>query len=279
MTIDNQIRYLDPASDVPDDLGWSASADELLAQLRRQTLLPQDDTAPAPGPRGRSTARAARWLVPVAAASAGVFALSTLLGGTDAYASWTAYPTGTTVAPSSPGGQWCTTWWSMDNAELDTRIRPVLTEVRGDHTLVVGRGAGGVNALCLARTNESEPEASGGTQVWTAPTVETQPGNISMTGYGTQSEADRDPSPEDIDPAFSAITGQVGDGVTAVVVNTPQQGPVTASVVDGTFAAWWPWEMTWGDPAYPDLTFDVELADGTRLKAVSMEEIDHRPSP
>ena len=279
MTIDNQIRHLDPASDVPDDAGWSASADELLAQLLRHPLLPEDDSAPAPRPLGRSTSRTARWLVPVAAASVGVLALSTLVGGSDAYASWTAYPTGTTVAPSSPGGQWCTTWWSMDNSELDARIRPVLTEVRGDHTLVVGRGVGGVNALCLARTDESEPEASGGTQVWTAPTVGTQPGDISLTGYDTQSEADRDPSPEDIDPAFSAITGQVGDGVTAVVVNTPQQGPVSASLVDGTFAAWWPWEMTWGDPASPNLTFDIALADGTRLEAVPMEGIDHRRSP
>lgn len=279
MSVDHEIRKLDPAGLIPDDLGWSASADSLLAQLHQTPAVGAEVVPPTPRPRRRSTSRAAAgWLAPIAAVSAGVLALSTLTGGTDAYASWTAYPTGTTVGPDSPGGEWCTTWWGMDHSQRGAQLRPVLTEVRGDHTLVVGRGEGGANALCLARTEEAEPEASGGTQVWTTPEISTSVGTISLTGYMTQSQGDRDPSAEDIEPAFSAITGEVGAHVTSVVVNTPQQGAVQASVVDGTFAAWWPWEITWGEPAYPALTFDLELADGTQIDSVPLEQVDQRPN-
>jgi hypothetical protein len=36
------------------------------------------------------------------------------------------------------------------------------------------------------------------------------------------------------------VTGTVGDGVVSVVLDTVAQGPVTATVVDRHFAAWWP---------------------------------------
>lgn len=113
--------------------------------------------------------------------------------------------------------------WASSPTARGAEIRPVITEVRGDHTLVVGRGQDGVNALCMARTESAEPEASGLTQVWTAPDPSPGRATIALTAYATMSHGDRDPSPEDVEPAFSAITGRVGADVTSVIVNTPQQ--------------------------------------------------------
>lgn len=70
------------------------------------------------------------------------------------------------------------------------------------------------------------------------------------------------------------MTGRVGEDVIGIVVITPQQGPVDASIDQGRFAAWWPWDKAGTASPYPDISFDLELADGTRVEGVPLDEVD-----
>lgn len=66
MSIDQRIRELDPAAHVPDDLGWSSSADALLAHLRRDPDTGGNRPTPQPVPADRTSGSHApsRWLAP-----------------------------------------------------------------------------------------------------------------------------------------------------------------------------------------------------------------------
>jgi hypothetical protein len=66
---------------------------------------------------------------------------------------------------------------------------------------------------------------------------------------------------------YSSV-GRIGSDVASVVINTIQQGPVTATVHDGYFAAWWPGPALpplpeKGEPAPPAPAYTVILKDGT----------------
>jgi hypothetical protein len=74
--------------------------------------------------------------------------------------------------------------------------------------------------------------------------------------------------------------GRVGSDVASVVINTIEQGPVTATIHDGYFAAWWPGPIMAfpkkGEPAPPEPaspTYTLILKDGTIRAAIPQRQL------
>jgi hypothetical protein len=281
MTLDDRIRELDPGRHVHGDLAEGPRARNLLRELIREEthLAASSNLEASPTQSARRAPTRTRWLVAAAAASLGVTTFVVLDPDEGAYASWTAYPSGVAASADNPGAQWCATWWRTGPATAGTDLRPVLTEQRGELTLVVGEGPRGHESTCLAETIADDPEAIGAVAAQAHP-GRAQPSqrSITLTLYDTSSTGSSSPSPDDVVEATSVITGRVGTDVSRVIVNTPYLGAVQASIVNDRFAAWWPWEKAWSDSAYPALTFDLELQDGTVLEDVPLSEVDDRPS-
>lgn len=280
MTLEDRIRELDPGRHVDADLAEGARARNLLRELIREnphwasSSYTDSSTTPAP----RTLART-RWLVAAAAASLGVTTFVLLDSDEGAYASWTAYPSGVAASTDSAGAQWCATWWRSGPETVGTDLHPVLTEQRGDLTLVVGEGTRGDESTCLVETSADDPEAIGAVAAQAHPgPAQPSQRSITLTLYDTISTGSSNPSPDDVVEAISVTTGRVGTDVARVVVNTPYLGPVQASIVHDRFAAWWPWEKAWSDSGYPALTFDLELKDGTVLEKVPLSQVDDRPN-
>lgn len=281
MTLDDRIRELDPGRQVHGGLAEGTRARSLLRELIREEthVAGPNSLETFPTPLARRAPTRTPWLVAAAAACSGVTAFVVLDPGEGAYASWTAYPSGVATAADSPGAQWCATWWRTGPTTAGTDLRPVLTEQRGNLTLVVGEGPRGHESTCLVETSADDPEAIG------AVAARAHPGparlsrrSITLTLYDTTSTGSSNPSPDDLVEATSVITGRVGTDVTRVVVNTPPLGAVQASIVNDRYAAWWPWDKAWSDSGYPALTFDLELKDGTVLEDVPLSQVDDRPS-
>lgn len=268
--LDSILRTLDAADPARTELSARALAD-LERIVGGASTPPIKDVAAA---RRRGAPRAVR-LLPVAAAAVAVLSLPLLDSAPSAYASWTALPTGVPVSADSPAATWCHQRWEQD--ATTSNIEPVLVEQRGDYTLVVGEGTAGQESACLARSRRGE-ETSGGiaTQV-DRDAGAPEAGTIRVTLYDTSSYTGyvgSSPDPDTIEEATSIVSGRVGKDVASLIVNTPQQGAVHASIVDGRFAAWWPWDKNWTEGPYPDISFDLELTDGTRLGAVPLTEVN-----
>lgn len=182
--LDTVLRTLDPAGAARPDLSARARAD-----LERITDTHTDtDTAAVNGPptvRRRGSRHAVR-LVPIAAAAVGaaVLSLSLLESPPSAYASWTALPTGEPLTTDSPGARTCTQWWSQDAPTAN--LTPVLAEERGDYTLVVGDGPGGLESACLARGDLT----GGVSTVFDRDASAPGSGSIRVTMYDTSSYSD-----------------------------------------------------------------------------------------
>jgi hypothetical protein len=74
--------------------------------------------------------------------------------------------------------------------------------------------------------------------------------------------------------------GRVGSDVASVVINTVEQGPVTATIHDGYFAAWWPGPIVTlpkkGEPAPTEPaspTYTLILKDGTIRAAIPERQL------
>lgn len=275
MRLDDELRLLDPGHRIPDDI-----VDGDRARAAWQRLHAADTDATPSTSDATSRPRATRWLVPAAVAAAGALvALNLVMPGNDAYAGWTAYPTGVSAAQDGPGGADCSRMMNATTpggpgADGDP-FRTVLVEERGVYTLAIGRSEGGRLAECLVQTSGRGQGA--GSSSHTATEGDPDADALTVEIYSTSSYVPGDPRPGEAEDAHSVLAGLVGPDVSSVVVNTPQHGPVQASVVDGHLAAWWPWEMTPPEPAHPDLTFDIELDDGTVRTGIPLTEVDARP--
>lgn len=264
--LDIALRTLDPAGPARPDLSPRARADLERIVATDAGAAASNEPLAAQRRRPRQVAR----LLPVAAAAVGAAVLSLSLLGSppSAYASWTAIPTGDALTTESPGARSCVQRWHQDAASAN--LEPVLAEERGDFTLVVGDGPGGLESVCLARGDLTGSISTVVDRDAGAP----GPGAISVTIYDTSSYSDASSGPDTVEDAHSIVTGRIGEDVIGIVVNTPQQGPVLASIDQGWFAAWWPWDKDWTASPYPDLSFDLELADGTRVDGVPLSEVD-----
>lgn len=274
------LRNFDPADSATTALSPRAEQD------LEEILLRGPETESVRSPVGGSRDRAkgsrvrGRWLVGAAAIGAGVVALTLQDPGPTAYASWTAYPTGVTASVEGPAVAACQQFWGVDadtsgtgTPMRDLQFQPVMAETRGDYSLVLAEGVDGFGSVCHSRSAQSSAggEPTGGYSVWQQPPGEVIDDEIELTMYDAYSD---DPDSSDMVVVTSILTGRVGSDVAAVVIHPPEHQAVQASVLDGRFAAWWPWEMADDGDPYPDLSFDIEMSDGSIVEDVSMSEVD-----
>ena len=71
-----------------------------------------------------------------------------------------------------------------------------------------------------------------------------------------------------------SVMGRAGQGIASVVVETPGQPPILASLENGWFAAWWPIALpmgAWDGPDLPEVPYIVRGFDaaGTQIAEVS----------
>jgi len=115
---------------------------------------------------------------------------------------------------------------------------------------------------------------SGSAGSYDGPAVVLAPNMAEVTGGGGGGD--------ETGTTYSSI-GRVGSDVASVVINTIQQGPVTATIHDGYFAAWWPGPALApmhmpkkGEPAPPEPaapTYTLILKDGTVRAAIPQERL------
>jgi hypothetical protein len=248
MTLDTQLKQIDPAQDIPDALVHEPAARDLLANLTSQP-------SPLEPARARPTSRRRVMLAAGATAAtvAGVLGVTQTLAPPDAYASWTATARVATPAEQTRWGQDCLDRMWQDQPH-DFAVR--LVEMRGDFAYTVLTATDGFEATCLMSDPGPGREVTGGG--YTGPlTQEPPPDGLVTNSVRAQSDDDGN--------AQFEVTGKAGSNVTAVTfaVNGTQ---VHATLHDGYFAAWWPGSTSliprFGPPN-PDVT--ITLGDGSQV--------------
>ena len=236
-----------------------ARADAALAGILASD---RDTTAlPLPRPTRRLTARRVAAVgVLAAACTTGVVALQALTGGESAAASWTAAPHTPTTPEQAAAGDACRATLSGSltandptgvTAQALESASVVVSEQRGDVTLVVLGDGRGLDATCLTRPGGMFGSATVGS-VGYAPTPTASSREVLVTGGGSATLDDS---------AISVLLGFVGSEVVAVTVHTLDHGDVAATVANGHLAAWWPGGTMAGAGADPRAT--ITFADGT----------------
>ncbi|TQM64350.1 hypothetical protein [Humibacillus xanthopallidus] len=276
------LRALDPAE---TDRHLDVAQDEAArAILRRVVSAPAGQPVPAGGRAAPARPIARRALAvagAVALVAVGSIAAPRLFGGGEALA-WSATPRPLSPATAAEAEAACDEWvrdeWVRDDVSRDdgtdlSGLRPVLTEARG--------------SLVLVYESDSRPSPS-------AITCYVQDGHVVASG-GSAATAASPPAPAvpptslhgDLGAVYSTpsgsirgVTGQVGSDVVGVVLESVAQGPVTATVSDGHFGAWWPdaptTEARENAASRPEITgATVTLRDGS-TRRVTVEELSGR---
>ncbi|MGH1561753.1 hypothetical protein [Mumia sp. DW29H23] len=211
-----------------------------------------------------------RWrrLVPLGAlAAAGTAAAALTLGGSSAFASWTAKPEPLSATKSAAAADTCRTKLKMSDSENQS----VLAERRGGWTYVLITAPSG-EATCLMRnaTAGQDPE---GHEIFAdlaepTPVTTLSPDQIAETG-STAVVTDEGWFRKGY---LIWIYGYAGKDVEAVTVRTPLGTDVEATVKNGRFAAWWPSEAP--SSKRPDVMgawhYTVTLSDGSTLSAAGL---------
>lgn len=267
-------------------------ADDTLARILDSHPLSIKGPAPVTGragePRGRRRSRRARQLTRgvllVAAALALTLVISTsgIIGGSPAYASWTAVPTPHPAAEQERIAQECRDQLSQGAAQENEDDIPtaadlqasdlVVADSRGAWSYVLLGGANGLHATCLVEESESR-------------TLGVFPRAKSAAGsYGFMSDLP-EPAPDEIigtglmamgapEGSYWSTDGYVGSEVATVSVLTAGGTRVEATVTDGRFAAWWPERESLGpDDGLDAVTYLITLKDGTELPGVDYDGI------
>jgi len=264
------LRSLDPAATVDRQLVAGPRAQESLARIL--TTEPADLCVAPPSRAGMARSHPRRWVLAGAAlAGAGALVVAPgMLGGEAAFASWSATPKAVPPAEATVAGEDCRTRYRDDPTGVADRkvvdtAAIVLVERRGAWTYVLLGGAGGLEATCLLRDNGPGEEVTGGGYVGTLEAATLAPNTVLTHGSHAQS---------DEDSSYREITGRVGSEVASVVLNTRQQGPVTATVHAGYFAAWWPGPPIVGmEGPGPEPTITLILKDGTTRSDIPMAQL------
>lgn len=176
--------------------------------------------------------------VGVAAATVAAFAVPGVVGGGQAFASWTPTPENLTAAEIVSVGDACVSHWMLNN-DTDSGFggTPVLAERRGDWSYVALSDGAGFTFTCVL-PNEAigaDPEdyaskmlgAAGNDAELSTPRARQISDVSSITGVIDEGE-------------FNLVEGRVGRDVIAVSVLRPGSDVIEASVDNGRFAAWWP---------------------------------------
>jgi hypothetical protein len=257
MNLDTQLHQLDAAQGIPDDLAKRARARETLSALL------SGDTGTSTPPSGRRPRhRVLRYAVAAGVVSLAGAVLTDFLGGSTAYASWTA-----TARLANPVEE---TRWGADclsrYAGHGYAVR--LVELRGQYAYTVLGGNDGYEATCLMVDHGTDREVTGGGYEGSL----TQ----SPSAGGLVTNSIRAQSDDDGNAAFE-VTGKAGADVASVVIEA-EGVDVLATMKDGYFAAWWPGRDTMipkQGPLNPRIR--ITLADGT-VRMARIQDFDVSPS-
>jgi hypothetical protein len=288
------LRSLDPAPGVDPQVAGSPRAREIL-----ERILATDSAGPVTPPVRTGLARRPRrrWVVAclgLVAVGALVVAPGVIAGntaGNTAYASWTATAQAITPAETAAAGKKCTAQYSGpegfgpgSDGKMVAQSHTFLVERRGVWTFVLltgpgEKGRGGFQATCLMKDYAAAASggantgggAGGSAKSYDGPAVLLAPNTAEVTDSGGSSDA--------AGSTYASI-GRVGADIASVVINTVEQGPVTATIHDGYFAAWWPGppmafpkegEPAPTEPASP--TYTLILKDGTIRAAIPERQL------
>lgn len=291
MTLDTRLAKLDPARGIPDDLvkrpRARATLDAILAtQVAEAPAAARrtpsaEDTAPArrttstrhtpsaghtiPAVRGipaiRPRRRALRYAVAAGVVGLAAIVGPAVLGGSTAYATWTATARPADAAEQARWGSLCQSAWT----EQEYAVR--LVELRGRHAYAVLTGTNGAEATCLMT------ESASGSGIVTNGFAGSLPQSPDPSGLVTNSVRSHDD--ENGNTVFE-VSGKAGTRVTSIVFEAAGMD-VTATLENGYFAAWWPADTSlvprWGPP---DPKVRITLDDGT-TRTVSIQEFDVSP--
>lgn len=222
------LKTLDPAAGDIDPYGRRARAD-------LQRILATDPaTGVQPRRNRRLATRVALGSGLVAATATAAVVLPSALGGDEAFATWTATPTGMSVEDRASASASCHDQQKSGSPEYRDELSnagTAISERRGDWTLVILAGRNGFSALCI--TDDSTPLFRDffGSIGKTAPTDLPGRRGLTATGLGTGSSSGNQ---------LSVAVGFAGSEVTGVSYNSASQGKVTATVSGGQFALWLP---------------------------------------
>lgn len=285
-THDADLRTLDAA------VGTLTPAQE----QRKAALLDEiltDDTGSVPGahggasgtPRPRRTAW--RWMATAAGVAAVAGGLMVFGGGESrtAYASWTPDPHPVSGADLATAEKACreNMRGSMEHlgdqaAEHRTTVEPdtartVVAERRGDFIFLAMATDDGSTTECFFDAGQPD-KVQGSTGGWstadTPPPARLAPGQVEVYGAGGAS------GPEG---SYSFVRGRVANDVRGAVIRLPDGRAITATVANGSVAAWWPSSEAAASSSAGDLTIDVTTTGGHRIQDAENIAADHTPAP
>jgi hypothetical protein len=243
--------HLDPAPRI--DL-TEAERERADAAFARIVATPSDE--PVPVEADRPHRRRSRLLVTLGlAGAAGIAIPGLLLGGGNAYGSWTPKPAPLTDVDGAAAATTCRA--ALDVPDRGERV--AVAERRGEWTYVLLAGPG-TEAVCLMPNDlvGQDPTAredffgSYDTDAVAPPTVD--PDHIDETS-SMQGSAE--------EGWFIWVEGYVGSDVTGVTVHTSSGPDIEASVASDRFAAWWPTSQPSSDHPAETWSYTVHLADGS----------------
>jgi hypothetical protein len=228
MNANELLRTLDAAV-TPEDLDV-ASDTQAQALLRRITATAPTDIASLPV--RRTARRPRRRLVAAAAVGVGaVIAAPSMLGGGSAAYAWVPVATPVTGAAAEAAEQDCFGgFWSFLPGQQGPALRVYVAEQRGSWTLVYASNRSGTSErVCLLHHDKPFGTIGADGDAHTAAEVPADAAHGSIGGVMSGKNS-----------SMRSSTGIVGDDVERLVLHTRAQGPVTATINDGHYAAWWP---------------------------------------
>jgi hypothetical protein len=255
MNVDTQLKQLDAARYIPEDLVHQPRARQTL------TAILEHDAAPDVTPARRSGRRVMRYAVAAGTVLVAGAMVTNFLGGSAAYASWTATARLANPIEEAKWGADCLSRWSGHGYTVR------LVELRGRYAYTVLAGSDGYEATCLMEDRGAGHEVLGGG--YQGPLKQNPP----STGLVTNSV--RAQSDDNGDAAFE-VTGKAGPHVASIVIEADGVD-VQATLKDGYFAAWWPGRDSMipkGGPPNPRVT--ITLDDGTTHTA-RIQDFDVSP--
>lgn len=279
----DRLQRIDPLREgVPIMPAHSAEALTLMESIMTTELKnPPSDTATAANTAIDTTrvprSSRLRWYATAGVAAVVAVVAAVVLPGTSgssAALAWTPTPRATTEADADAARQACVAPeysepQSVDGASRSGTAAPAATtpepvalgslaalDVRGNGGLAVFTSDDGV-VMCMLQIVDGTPEYAGMIATGVA---DQSPGTLAVeggmtTGVGTNT-------------AVTMLTGQAGSAA-QIQIEVAGLEPITATLVGGRFAAWWPEEeSSSGTSLEGSITIRSFAADGTEIEAI-----------